>query len=477
MPQNFAHNQTIRSNAVANVSGSGILTAIIGFSSSGTAATFYSYGGVDVQKAFDDLGSGPGPRQVAKHLIQSEGSPVLFYKATPSNAGTSTAVTQTGGGPVVTLTGAPNDQYDAIIKITLGGALGTSTFRYSLDGGETYSVDIATAATYLLPSGVTANMAAGTYVINTTYSWTDTAPSLSSSDIGTAMDAIIASPYDPLRVHVLGHAANAAGVATIFALAATKVVAAHAARKYLRMFIEASAEAASAVISGLAASQDNWVTVCGGFLELIDEQSSEIFKRPHARVIVPRRARNGLAVQPMRTKADDDLDPHPDVVRLVPDGAAASTGYHDEAATPGYTAAGICSLRTVIGRAGFYTAHEGPKCSATSDFIFGTYADIILQVARTWYQYGLSQLMRRVPRSRTTGFIDSNFAYSIEREGEAVIRAALGTNIAGVQVLIKTDTNTLLDPTVYSKVRVLVDGYMVTLDSEIALADTLPEAA
>jgi hypothetical protein len=65
-------------------------------------------------------------------------------------------------------------------SFTTTGASGTATFRYSLDGGDTYSATYATAATFLLPSGVTANMAAGTYVISTTYTWTDTAPALTS---------------------------------------------------------------------------------------------------------------------------------------------------------------------------------------------------------------------------------------------------------------------------------------------------------
>jgi hypothetical protein len=80
-------------------------------------------------------------------------------------------VVQTGGGPVVTLTGTPLDDYDIVIEMDLGGAVATATFKWSIDGGATYEAeDVLTAATVALTgTGLTANFAAGTYELATTY--------------------------------------------------------------------------------------------------------------------------------------------------------------------------------------------------------------------------------------------------------------------------------------------------------------------
>ena len=106
---------------------------IVGPSTAGVAGSFYTFRGPDTSIVFDTLGSGILPDQVAKHLIHSGGKTVIAYKANASTAGSNSAVTQTGGGPVVTLTGTPDNQGELVMEILTGGALGTKTFVL-LDG-------------------------------------------------------------------------------------------------------------------------------------------------------------------------------------------------------------------------------------------------------------------------------------------------------------------------------------------------------
>lgn len=56
--------------------------------------------------------------------------------ATPSSAGTSP--------PVLTITGTPTGPWDLRIECQLGGAHATATYRFSVDGGNTWSADIVT---------------------------------------------------------------------------------------------------------------------------------------------------------------------------------------------------------------------------------------------------------------------------------------------------------------------------------------------
>src|SRR5688572_16866562 len=136
----------------------------VGTSTTGTVG-FHSYAGSDTDTVGTDLGQGPLPDATVKNLVHSGGKQTIALKMAASTAGSSSAVTQSGAGPAVTLTGTPDDYYLGIVEITLGGARGTATFRYSLDGGDTYSDDILTAATYVLPNGITLNFAVGTYVL------------------------------------------------------------------------------------------------------------------------------------------------------------------------------------------------------------------------------------------------------------------------------------------------------------------------
>jgi hypothetical protein len=99
-------------------------------------------------------------------VIPNVGLTVSFEEQTNS------AVTQTGPGPTVTIAGTPEGIYDAIIEITTGGSVGTAVFRWSVDGGQSWTSNVLTAASVVLgTTGLTANFSAGTYEIGTTYEW------------------------------------------------------------------------------------------------------------------------------------------------------------------------------------------------------------------------------------------------------------------------------------------------------------------
>lgn len=101
----------------------------------------------------------------------------------PAAAETMGAVTESGTSPPdVTLSGTPDGAFSLVIEIQDGGTLGTATFRFSTDGGLTWSADIDTAASVELTdptvdsqigvngsTGLTAAFAAGTYNADNKY--------------------------------------------------------------------------------------------------------------------------------------------------------------------------------------------------------------------------------------------------------------------------------------------------------------------
>lgn len=84
------------------------------------------------------------------------------------------AVTQTGSGPALTYEGDPFGEYRIRLEILTGGALGTATGRFTVDGGESFqaSFTLPNPGFYLLPdTGLLVTLAAGTYVVGTRYEW------------------------------------------------------------------------------------------------------------------------------------------------------------------------------------------------------------------------------------------------------------------------------------------------------------------
>jgi len=85
--------------------------------------------------------------------------------------------------PTVTVSGTPTGPVNLVIDILTGGALGAATFRFSTDGGITYSATMTTGASVPLvdtavdslvgdngESGLTAVFGAGTYNADNTFS-------------------------------------------------------------------------------------------------------------------------------------------------------------------------------------------------------------------------------------------------------------------------------------------------------------------
>jgi hypothetical protein len=143
------------------------------------------------------------------------------------------AVVRTGGttGPVVTPSGAaPTGDNDFIIEITTGGALGAGVFKWSKDGGLTYTTGVSLAASVVLTgTGVTAGFAAGTYVLGEKYSWssgynatetysfTATPATFNSADLDGVLIALRALNTRWKAVVFAGRPANAAAAAVLAA--------------------------------------------------------------------------------------------------------------------------------------------------------------------------------------------------------------------------------------------------------------------
>lgn len=400
----------------------------------------------------------------------------------------------------VTMAGSPSDVDFANTGASTGtitrntGSFSTDGFRVGMtltitgstsnNGATLVVTNVATSVltvsgTVVNEANVNAPAITGTqlYVADETYAWDDTAPVLSSGNISTALDDIIDSEWDPEAVHVVGHAASASDSRTVATLLSSKVAAAWGVKKFFWACFDAPPVTDAVLSAAFTSFADKAVVGFAGFAEVSTEARGAVEKLSQGWVLAPRIARQPVEVHPMRTTTDENIDPLPDVVELLPETAVDGDGYHDEARIPGLNEARFCSLMSIHGATGFYVAAAQTLAAANSNYKNLPHLRIILKVARVYYRWGLSQLGRRVQKDPTTGYIRATIAEGIEGEAEKVIKDSLGAAIDGVRVLVNRADDLKNDPTLRSKVRVVVGEYILEMETDVGIAQTLPVAA
>ena len=146
-----------------------------------------------------------------------------------------------GSGPAVpTFTSSPVDFYRPLITITTGGAVGTAQFTYSLDGGQTTSAVITTAATYAIPGTGLVLGFVGTSTAGDTYAFSTAGPTFSSTDLAaglTPLQSTLLNSFQSSMIGIIGSVASAAAWATQVAACETAALAFNGLNVYPRFFV------------------------------------------------------------------------------------------------------------------------------------------------------------------------------------------------------------------------------------------------
>lgn len=216
---------------------------------------------------------------------------VTAVASTPGTAGSVTTVRNSGSdGTVTVVSNTANDSYEIVTEIltsTTSVDSGDGEFRYSLDGGDVFSAPIAipdgaSPQKYQFPNtGVTIAFTDGsadpTFEDGDTFSFDCTGPSMSTSDVGQAWDALMAeaNQYTKnfLAVFVVGTPASASASQSLFSTLDTKVQALSAAEKFTRVIAQAgfgTDETKANLISSFASqsSAQGRVAMCAYDIEL-----------------------------------------------------------------------------------------------------------------------------------------------------------------------------------------------------------------
>lgn len=444
----------------------------VGTSSAGTANELVAISDLSTLKA--TFGQGPLVEAAAVALAKA-GGPVLCMRVTGSVPGAvgSLTATKTGTATLVAA-GAAYDAYDLKIVIAKGGATlaaGTATFKYSLDGGRTYSAELAvpTSGEYAIPDSnltLTWTYSAGTAFVAADY-WTAacTAPGYSTTDLANAVTPLLADPRTWFMLHVVGPAADLAGARGVFAALATHMATAATGFRYARALMEAPEGIDSALVAnttGFGDLGDTRVAVAGGYYYVTSPISGRFYRRSVAWDAAARLS----AVPPSQDIGAVEDGPVPGVYGLV----------RDERATPALHDARFITMRTHVGRQGYYLTRGLVMAPAGSDYALWTNCRVMDIACATARDRALRFLNAKVPVN-ANGTIQNGSAKAIEAYIEAGLREALTQRGDAVDVAVEVDRTVNILSTGLLKVRVRVTPYGYASSIEVELGFTSPALA
>lgn len=311
---------------------------------------------------------GTGPLADACFDSFSTGAQVIYaVRANGDVAGSVGSVTaaKTGTGSM-TVSGSALDNYQMIVEIIDTGNLNTATFRYSLDGGDTFSekITIPSAGTYpVAGTGLTLTFTGGTgtsFAAGDKYSFIAKAPTASISSMNAAIDVLLSSNYLYEFIHVVGPSDN-----TVWAALDTRAQEAEDKFRYISFKAEARGPNAeetidqwvAALLAMRASFASTRVGVCAGRLELVDSKTGLIVDRNGAGIYCGRTS--SIKVQESPGKVI--LGPLSGIVGLNPVGIS-------EGHILSLDEAGFITFRQYDGLSGFYITNGRIMAETISDY-------------------------------------------------------------------------------------------------------------
>lgn len=345
-----------------------------------------------------------------------------------------------GAGPAVpTFTASPLDDWNAIVTIGTAGALGTATFTYSLDNGETLlngagitSSIVVTpgGGAYAIPNTGVVLTFAGTFTAKDTYAFEAASASFSNSDLTAALTALettyLSTSY--AMATVVDGNANGAGWSTMASSLETAAGTLFNNGLYVRFLTQVptigsiSASGAAVVVDstdtdtslGTTAQAVTDPHVCGaaGDLAMVSPLTGLTQRRNCSWVAAAR----AMAIEASRNIGDVSLGGLPGVVFL----------YRDENATPALDAARFITCRTIPNYPGFYLTDGHTFALSTSDYAPLTNARVIDRACTTARTNALPLVNSKIPtKTDGSGSITEKKAQQIEAKLDSALDTTL----------------------------------------------------
>ena len=391
---------------------------VIGICSAGNSAVLETY--TNPADLVSDHGQGPAV-EAACNLLNYVPM-IRFCRVAQGSAGSLGSVTKSGSGPNISdNSSTPYDRYELKIQITTGGALGTARFRYSLDGGRTYSGVIVLpsgGAVTIANTGIALTAASGTYVAGDTYTATTAAPTFTSTQLDLSKAGIDASPFQFDWMLVAGKYADASTANTIAGVISGYLTDWWSKFRFVAAFMDAGADVAATTISSFT-TENRALLGCYGDCDVVTRKPMVGWSQPLQPVYIPitGRAAKALLSSSLGRYADGIVDGIASYDTIF-----GSPVTHDEQLAEGMDEARFVTLRSYRGETpGRYFITRGKtRAPVTSDLSEWDSLRIAC-VAQTIISQKQRAFINKSWRTNPDGTVDEGEAAA----AEAMIQAAL----------------------------------------------------
>lgn len=377
---------TVQDGGLQLVSGGQNFPLVVGVSSSGTAATLYL--GTDPQTFKTAVGRGPGV-DIALGCISAVGG-CFFLKTAGTVAAANSAVTPTRVSTstgTVAVSGSATHDFAVKVRIKRTGTLGTAKFDYSLDRSNTTAdsdrtfseeITVPSGGTFVVPNtGLTWTFAAGGgpifFEIGDVHVHTSTCAHYNTTDLGTAITALLASPLLTNRkirkVCFAGNPATASAAATLAAAIATHMSTLATGKHFARCMMDGGSIDTSAnyLSSFVAAFSNSRVASNYGLVDFISPNPFAGFGIPRVSGVHP------AFIRAVRAQISENLGR---VASGTNDGVVSIS--NDEAKATLFTEADkTITFRTDQSGAGFFITNGYLKSPSGSDFLYWDYGVLL----------------------------------------------------------------------------------------------------
>ncbi len=260
----------------------------------------------------------------------------------------------------------PHELCDVVVTCELGGALGTGTYSYSLDGGETSSATriLPSGGTFDVPdTGITLTFNAGTYVAGTTYSFPTTPRTFNSADLDAARTAMLAV-NTRWKFAVYAGVASAADAATLASAVIGHMDDLADDFRLMRALMYAGTGTDAAVNAAFVAVEDLRLALFHSTERVTVANPIEGWRKPFLPTVYNAAAMaaaftRGTNIGWVGAGAPPNGGRKPRVTEITFDEFKEGEQLHDKK---------INATRTFVGKTGFYFVNGLLKCPAGSDF-------------------------------------------------------------------------------------------------------------
>ncbi len=462
---------------------SSTLLALVGVATNGATNTPMAFGTLSALKAA--LGGGPLV-DAAAHYLERYGNPVLCVRVSAITAGTFPgapspfdAVAFVGDGtsvPTIASSATSDGDYEVRVDIVTGGQRGSAgiTYKYSLDGGRTYSKTFALGTNISIAIGTTGivfDLAAGTLVAGDYWTAAAYAPVPTAGAALSALNSLSASVQPWSLLHYVGPvdqtiAGHLDGVMdTLRSLHKPRAWIGNVAVPEMDNDLTTPLDVSvyqPAVAAVMGSYETTYGMICAGDVRFRSSLTGGYHRRPVSFLV----AALAASVSEEINIADINLGPLKSAT--VAD-ASGNPECHDESVNWGLDDLRFCVLRTWPGYSGVYVNRPRLFSGETSDFQLLPHRRVMNLAHVALYAYFVRRLNAPIPVDKSTGYILESVAKELEAGAEAALRTVLGAKpkASAWSVAVSRTDDILSTKTIHVTARVVPLGYAETIEIEL----------